>query len=138
MRPGLVTMLLWTIPFSMSNAADQWRWSVVGVTASTVADVTSSWGYGEGNPLLRNRRGEFGVKGLIIKSAIIGGYLGAQHLILRKRPQWRREFTVANWALAGFHTGVAIHNFKVRKKVTPWWYLVDYDPATKYWKVSRR
>lgn len=108
----LVCLIL--MPTSLK--ADPWRLSVGVVAASSVADVTSSWGYGEGNPLLRNGRGEFGAKGLIIKGVIIGGYLGAQHLILRKRPQWRRGFTKGNWVVAGWHGGIAVSNLVRRRR----------------------
>jgi hypothetical protein len=89
-----------------------WVASSVALIAGTSFDAASSWGKYEANPLLRSSDGRFGSKGLMIKSAVAGGSLVPQ-ILLRKRRKMQRMFTIANFALAGWYTGVGIHNIGV-------------------------
>lgn len=110
---------IWVLLLSLtttSGAVDHWQVSAGAVVVSSAADMTSSWGGLEANRLLRGRQGRFGMRGLIIKSAMTGGIIGVEYLILRKRPQWRRKIVLWNWVLSGVSVGVAVRNFKVRRK----------------------
>jgi hypothetical protein len=63
-----------------------WKASVAAVVVASVVDVHSSWGKQEANPVLASGDGRFGARGVAIKSLITGGALGAQWLLLRKKP----------------------------------------------------
>jgi len=110
-----IVLLLLAWPATLT-AADNWQWSVGGVVAANTADVWSSWGYRELNPLLRSGNGTFGGRGLAIKSAFVGGVLLYQWLKIRKHPSAKRRFAKVNWITTGAIGGLAAGNFTVRRK----------------------
>lgn len=86
--------------------------SVASLTAAHVADVYSSWGRLEVNPLLRSADGRFGTGGAVVKSSLLAGNLTVQTLILRKWPKARRAAAILNFALAGTVGVVAARNHR--------------------------
>ncbi|HSW50189.1 MAG TPA: hypothetical protein VLH09_08445 [Bryobacteraceae bacterium] len=90
--------------------------SVALVAAASVADVHSSRGLAEANPLLRNRQGGIDVaRGVWIKSATVGGVVLLETLLLNKAPEHRLEkpFTVINTLAAGAVTFTAARNYRI-------------------------
>ncbi len=87
-----------------------WRFSVAVLGAATVADVHSSWGKHELNPLLRNGRNRFGAQGLAVKAGVTGGAVLAQALLFRRKPASLRGAAIGNTIVAGALTAIAIRN----------------------------
>ena len=75
-------------PASRASTRKQklWKVSLAILGAATVADVQSSMGRRELNPLLNSSSGRFTMQGVAIKSAIVGGAIGIQYLLLRRNP----------------------------------------------------
>jgi len=88
--------------------------SVAVLTAANVADVHSSWGKFEVNPLLRSADGRFGVRGAVVKSGISAGTLTVQALVLRRWPHARKAASIANFVAAGVVCWVAVRNYQLQ------------------------
>lgn len=96
-------------------ACGQDRWynaSLIAVGASQAADVASSWGGHELNPILGT--GRFGGRQTGIKLGIVGSGLTAQYVAVRRQPRHKRTATIINFALAGVTTAVAVRNWRIR------------------------
>ena len=100
-----------------------WKISSFVLAAAVAADVQSSWGRQELNPLLRNGNGRFGVQGFALKSVLVGGTLGAQYFLLKKHPGASKYAMISNFAIAGVLGGAAITNH--RNASAPPSYLVN-------------
>jgi len=87
-----------------------WKTSLAVMAAASAADLLTSVGKRERNPLLQSANGRFGARGMAIKSAITGGAIASQMLLLRKNPEAAPYAAVANFALSGLFTSVAVHN----------------------------
>src|SRR5690348_2401299 len=87
-----------------------WVASCMALIAATSADMASSWGRNEANPMLRSGDGRFGARGASIKLAMAGAMIAPQFFVMRRAPGSQRLFTIANFAQAGLYTGVAIRN----------------------------
>jgi hypothetical protein len=96
-----------------------WVASSIALLAATSADMASSWGRYEANPMLRSADGRFGVRGASIKLAMAGAIIVPQMFFMRRSPRWQRLFTIANFAQAGLYTGVAIRNYGVQDRSAP-------------------
>src|SRR5579863_7366493 len=55
-----------------------WKVSAAMLAAVTVADMQSSAGRPEANPLLASRSGQFSGQGAALKSLMVGGVIGVQ------------------------------------------------------------
>ncbi|MBL8233386.1 MAG: hypothetical protein JNL98_33125 [Bryobacterales bacterium] len=88
-----------------------WKVSVALLAASSVVDVHSSWGRLEANPVLRGPNGRFGMQGVVLKTMIASGVLGAQYLILRNHPKAAKYGAVTNMVMAGVITAAAMSNY---------------------------
>src|SRR5438045_3067913 len=77
-----------------------WRISAAVLGAVTIADMQSSAGRLEANPLLSSPNGRFGGQGFALKGAGVGAMLGAQWLMLRKNPKAARYAAGANFAVS--------------------------------------
>src|SRR5882724_13264198 len=64
-----------------------WRVSVAILGAVTIADMQSSVGRMEANPLLSSSDGRFSGRGMALKGVGVGAMVGAQWLLLRKNPK---------------------------------------------------
>lgn len=96
-----------------------WMASSIALIAATSADMASSWGRYEANPMLRSADGRFGARGVSIKLAITGAMIVPQMFIMRQSPGAQRLFTIANFAQAGLYTSVAIRNYGVKDGAAP-------------------
>jgi hypothetical protein len=74
------------------------------------ADIASSWGCAEGNPMLRNADGSFGARGLAVKASITGGVVLLAHLLHRKYPSLDKPLGIVLGATGGFLHATAIRN----------------------------
>lgn len=81
--------------------------------AATTADIASSRGLVEVNPILRDSRGQLGARGISIKLGIFAAVELAKWRIARRHPQdrWVRALSLAPAAL---YVGAASHNWRIR------------------------
>lgn len=86
--------------------------SAAALIGANAADLASSWGRPELNPLLTPgaTRGRFGWQSAAIKLGLAGGTLAFQRYILRRRPELHRSFAVTNFIAAGAMSAVAVRN----------------------------
>lgn len=89
-----------------------WAWSATFVMGATTADIASSRGQRELNPVLGY--GDFGARQVSIKLAITSAVLGAEWLLMRKHPEMRRPWTRFNYAAAGVTGAVAARNWRIK------------------------
>lgn len=101
----LVVLLIAALPLCAESAWHRaWRWSAAALVTGAAADVASSVGRYEMNPLARGSDGRFAVRrGIAIKAAVTGGVLLVGRLD-------RKAGTVANCAVGGMWAGVAVRN----------------------------
>ena len=91
-----------------------WVASCMALLAATSADMASSWGRNEANPMLRSGDGRFGARGASIKLAMAGAMIAPQFFVMRRAHGSQRLFTIANFVQAGLYTGVAVRNYGVQ------------------------
>ena len=87
-----------------------WRVSAAVLGAVTIADVQSSVGRFEANPLLSSQNGRFSTRGVALKGLVVGGALGAQWLMLRKNPKAAPYAAGINFAAAALTGAAVVHN----------------------------
>ena len=87
-----------------------WKISAAILGVATIADMQSSVGRRELNPMLRGADGRFSTRGVSIKAAIVGGALAGQHLMLRKHPEACGWAAGANFAGATATSAVITRN----------------------------
>src|SRR5258708_39858284 len=75
-----------------------WRVSVALLGAVTIADMQSSVGRMEANPLMSSSNGRFSGRGMALKGAGVGAMVGLQYLMLRKNPKGAPWAAGANFA----------------------------------------
>lgn len=92
-----------------------WKASLAVMAAASAADLLTSMGKRERNPLLQSADGRFRARGMAIKSAITGGAIASQMFLLRKNPEAAPYAAAANFALSGLFTSVAVHNLGNRR-----------------------
>jgi hypothetical protein len=96
-----------------------WKWSLVAYGTANVLDTVSSIGphYGhETNSHLTNSNGNFQTsKAIAVKSSVFAATGVAEYLIIRKWPQFTKLFSIINFGWSGAETGVAAHNFTLKK-----------------------
>ena len=85
-----------------------WKWSIGVLAAANTADVMTSMGRHELNPVLGV--GPFGARATGVKIGIAAAAVGVQYLVLRRRPEAFRKAAYVNFALAGATGGVAAFN----------------------------
>lgn len=96
---------------------DRYNVSVMALAATQAADVATSVGRHELNPVLGS--GRFGARQVTIKAAIVGGSLLAQRLMLRSHDhatvaKRKRIFARMNFIMAGVTGVAAISNARQR------------------------
>jgi hypothetical protein len=89
-----------------------WHISEALLVSANTADVATSWGKVEANPLLRSGQ-RFGAGALAIKMGMLAGGLTAQHFLVRKNPRQTAYFATANMAVSAALAAVAVHNMHV-------------------------
>ena len=109
--------LIHPAPGEQPRIGSLWKSSVIALLASSAADMHSSFGRREMNPLLANSQGRFSGRGIAIKALITGGAIGAQWLLLRRNPEAQKHAAIANIGMASLFTSAAIHNYASYKVV---------------------
>jgi hypothetical protein len=109
-------LVLMVLSLPAASAADRssrwrtvWRASQAMLVAGNAADIASSWGKYETNPVLRTGP-RFGLGSMAIKIGIVAGGLAVQQYVLHKAPNKIPYFASANLAIAGVLGIVAFHN----------------------------
>lgn len=90
-----------------------WKISAVSLSFSAGADMNSSRGGLEANPILA-QHGQFTGRSVGIDSAITGVVLGGEWLLLRRHPKSQRVVAVGNFIGTGVHLGAFVHNERIR------------------------
>lgn len=98
---------------SSLRGGDLYWASVAAVGASKVADVRTSWGLHELNPVLGNPT--YGVHDASVSIGLTAGLMVAEIAAVHKFPRLRRAFTRLNFVAAGATGAVAAHNQMERK-----------------------
>lgn len=106
----LAAIAIMALPlFGQERAIDAYRASQLAFAAGATADIASSFGRTELNPILG--RGQFGTQQAGRSIAISAGALLAGELIARKWPRSRKLLTWVNFASAGVRFGAAGRNW---------------------------
>ena len=107
----ILVALLLCLPLS----AQTWEFSFSALAVSRGADLYSSRGLYESNPLLRGPDGRFSMaRGLAVTIPTLVFVHGVQKWAMRKWPSSRTPFIVTNFVMAGVTLGVAAHNERIR------------------------
>jgi hypothetical protein len=107
---------------SLSSPAEErggkklWKWSAVALAASSAADVHSSYGMRELNPILRGPDRRFGVSSALMKAGAVGALVLGQKLFLPGRSGRMKGWTAINFSMAATTGAFATHNYIVRYK----------------------
>jgi len=101
-------------PDPMAVERARWYKSLAALGAAHTADIASSWGHYEANPLLTSADGKFGAKGTAIKAGAMGGVALAEYLLAKKYPQITKYFKYLNYGQAVPLAVVAGRNFSMR------------------------
>jgi len=91
-----------------------WRPSAAVLGAVTIADMQSSVGRQEGNPLLRSNTGRFSGRGVALKSLIVGSAVAGQWLVLRKNPHAAGPAAAMNFAVSAATGAIVVRNHMVK------------------------
>ena len=117
LSPALITRLRTEAPPSrdIHKPNRLWKTSLAVMAAASAADLLSSLGKRELNPLLRGSDGRFGTRGIAFKAGLTGGAMLSQILLVRKSSYATPYATVANFGMTGLFTSATIHNLGNRK-----------------------
>jgi hypothetical protein len=96
-------------------ANTMWKASLVALFAASAADMHSSLGKQEMNPLLRSAGGRFSTRGIAVKTLITGGAAAAQWLMVREKPGAGKYAAIANFGMSGVLAAAAVNNYGNRK-----------------------
>jgi hypothetical protein len=91
-----------------------WRVSVALLGAVTIADMQSSAGRMEANPLMSSSNGRFTSRGMALKGVGVGAMVGVQYLMLRKNPHGAPWAAGANFAASALVGSAVIHNHMLK------------------------
>lgn len=107
---------------SKRNWKKLWVVTVVALAAANAADVHSSSGLWEANPLLRDQTGRLHArKAIVIKSAASGGFVLLEAILLKKMPGrgLYKPFALTNMTAAGVVSASAVRNYRIPRPPTP-------------------
>jgi len=95
-----------------NSDSDKKRWlaSLIALNAAQAADVATSYGQAEANPVMRSAGGRFGGRGAAIKAGTMAGL----DLLQAKTPKHRKLWTILNLAAAPVVGYVAARNARRR------------------------
>ena len=113
MYKRVLAILFLTAGIMSAEGADNgakrlWKWSLAAVAAGNAADVMSSVGRHELNPVLGV--GQFGLRATGIKVGISTAAAGLQYLLVRRRPEAARKLAYVNFGMAAVTGGTAAYN----------------------------
>jgi hypothetical protein len=89
-----------------------WRLSAALLVGANAADIASSWGKNEANPLVRTGQ-RFGYGSAAIKAGVLTGGLLTQYFLIRKAPRQTPYAASANLALTAVLAAVAARNMQI-------------------------
>ena len=120
MKRSVASLLFLAILFlpAASAAERQSRWrtiwhlSTAVLVGANVADIASSWGKNEANPLVRTGQ-RFGYGSTAIKVGVLSGSLAVQYLMVRKAPRQMPYIASANLAVTALLAATAAHNMRI-------------------------
>ena len=111
----LVILGLVTAPANAETRRGKlWKISVAVLGAVSIADVQSSMGRRELNPLLQSGNGRFQARGVTLKTLIVGSSLGAQWFLVRKNPHAAGYAAAANFGVSALTGAVVVHNHMLK------------------------
>jgi hypothetical protein len=119
-KTKLFALIISLMFFSMEAKAEGarhgklWRISAAVLGAVTIADMQSSVGRMEANPLLTSHNGRFSTRGMALKGLVVGGALGAQWLLIRKNPNAAPYAAGVNFAASALTGAAVAHNHMVK------------------------
>lgn len=87
-----------------------YRASQLALVGAMTADIGSSWGCAEANPILRSADGRFYGRGTAIKVGVTSTGLLLTHLLKRKFPKLEKPLTFMLGSSSGFLYYTAIRN----------------------------
>jgi hypothetical protein len=88
------------------------RVTQAALLASTAADVASSYGQRELDPVLG--RGRYGIRQASLEFGITGAMLAAQEILVHHKPFLAKRLAIVNLVRVGAFTGLAVHNESLR------------------------
>lgn len=91
-----------------------WKRSLIPLVATQSLDIASSYGMRELNPLLAGPNGEFGAKGIAIKTGTTAAIVGVEYLIVKKWPSSARILSKVNWGTSAVTGVIAARNFAIK------------------------
>jgi hypothetical protein len=95
-----------------------WNWSVAVLAAANAADIGTSLGRHELNPVLAGRTGMLDTgRAIGLKAGLFGGLAVTEFLIHRHHPEVEKPFVLVNFATAATLAAIAAHNATVPKSV---------------------
>ncbi len=119
-KTKLFVLLFTFILFSFQARAQEkrhgklWRVSAAVLGAVTIADMQSSAGRLEANPMLRSQDGRFSSRGVALKGLVVGAAVGTQWLMLRKNPNAAPYAAGINFAAAALTGAAVVHNHMLK------------------------
>lgn len=111
----LILLVVLTSLCSQAEERKLWKLSIAAVAASTVADVHSSYGMRELNPLLRGPGSRFGVQSALLKTGAVCVLLLGQKLFLPGRSGRMKSWSALNFSMAATTGAFAVHNYAIRR-----------------------
>ena len=111
----LILLVVFTSLCSQAEERKLWKLSIAAVAVSTAADVHSSYGMRELNPLLRGPGGRFGVQSALLKAGAVGVLLLGQKLFLPGRSGRMKSWSALNFSMAATTGAFAVHNYAIRR-----------------------
>ncbi|BDC52896.1 hypothetical protein F183_A52110 [Bryobacterales bacterium F-183] len=87
-----------------------YRASQLALLGGMAADISSSWGCAEANPLLRSADGRFYAKGTVIKVGLTSAGLLMTHMFKRKFPKLEKPLAFMMGSTSGFLYYTAFRN----------------------------
>lgn len=109
----LAILILIALPL-VAQDSRAYGWSLAALGASQVVDIHSSMGMYEQNPVL-GRGPCCTAKQVGVKVGIVTGVQVAAWYFTRRHPKARRLLANVNFGAAALTTGVAIHNYSLRR-----------------------
>jgi len=120
-RSSAFLLFMASLFLSAASAAERptrwravWHVSEALLAGANGADIASSWGKSEANPLVRTGP-RFNSGSLAIKLGVAAGTLLAQHYIVRRSPNLTPFFASADLAAAAALSVTAAHNMGVAR-----------------------
>ncbi len=106
----LLILILMAAVCSASDLGYLYPISLGAAGGATAADIATSYGKLEANPLVRGRGGYFDARSAAIKGVAVAWYSAGQVIVVRRQPRWRVPLMVANFGLAAVFGAVAYRN----------------------------